>query len=281
MKVVVTGAAGRMGSESCEALRADGHEVIATDRVQAPPGRPALRVADLLDAHAVEAAFGDGSLDAVVHLGNHISYAPPDPRMIYNENVAMNMNVFQSAADRGAKRIVFASSIQAIVSQPELPHGKMTRNPPYFPLDGDTPARPTNPYGLSKQVGEVMADYFVRVYEMSGVALRLPWLGSPETIAAIIADKKRKSPYDAPMGFSYLSYRDAGLLVAAILRADLPGFRIYTPASLHNRRAKPAHEVIAEFLPDAPLRSPLNDAAGESLVDISAITRETGWQPRD
>ncbi|MCX5659493.1 MAG: NAD(P)-dependent oxidoreductase [Planctomycetota bacterium] len=287
MKVLVTGAAGRMGRESCAALLADGHEVVGVDLAAAPaPGKPGgmpVRVADLRDRDAVEAAFGKPAdrYDAVVHLGNHTSYKPADARMIFNENVAMNTNVFESAIEHGATRIVFASSVQVITSQPELPDDKPQPTPAYIPFDGDSPARPTNPYALSKRVGEVMLDYYTRVHRASCVALRLPWMGTDEDIVRMKGDKHRRSPYDAPMGWSYLSYADAGRLAAAVVRADLPGFRVYFPSSRLNRKGGKAAEIVRRHLADVPQRSPIRDDGSESLVDIARITQETGWEPRD
>ena len=268
MRVTLTGAAGQIGIHVCRGLLNAAHQVQATDKVSRPDTPVPLHTADLLDAQAVNAVVSGA--DAVVHLGNHSSFHPPKPRMILTENVAMNMNVFQAAADAGVKRIVFASSIQALryeLERPDIPSPPL--RPHYLPMDGDLPAEPLNPYGLSKQVGEVMLEYFARRHGISGVALRLPG----------VAVSRPSATDKTAMYCPYLTIGDVVELIVAILSRELPGFRVYLPARTLLPPGVSPSDVIAKHYDHLPRRGSVEQT--DSLVDISRIERETGWTPQD
>jgi hypothetical protein len=71
---------------------------------------------------------------------------------------------------------------------------------------------------------------------------------------------------------------DAATLVDAILKANLPGFRIYFPTARGNAAGLPVPELVARCYPGVPLRQPVETMDG--IVDLAAITQETGWLPR-
>ena len=268
MRVMVTGASGNIGSRACVALLDAGHNVVATDITETNPISVPLHIADLRDRDAMAGLF-DG-IDAVVHLGNRSSFRPRDTQIVFNENIAMNTNVFQGAVDAGVRRLIFASSIQVVLGEvyPARTDGEM-QSFAYLPMDGDMPADPPNPYGLSKQVGEVMLSYLARRYDpLSAVALRFP-MTVPEPRPQPI---KREA-------FTYLTCGDAGRLICAILASDLPGFRVYLPANTRLPEGMSAAETIRQIYPDAELRRPIEQI--DSLADVSRITADTGWTPED
>ncbi|MCE9589073.1 MAG: NAD(P)-dependent oxidoreductase [Planctomycetes bacterium] len=281
MKIVVTGASGGLGSGVCRLLTEQGHEVIAIDLVDRGDLPVKVHVMNLLDRPAVDRVIV--GIDAVAHLGNHTDFIPPDPQMILGENTAMNMNVFQAAINAGAKRIVFASSIQVVASVPRLPGDDPDAPPPPLPMDGDTPAKPTNPYALSKQLAEVMLEYFSKLYGVGCVSVRFPWMAPMERFREVPAKLAGDLRWARRLAFSFMSYLDGARLVAAILNAEKlgagSGARIYLPASTGNFLNMPAGELIHRFMAGVPLRRPIDQIT--SVVDISRITAETGWTPRD
>lgn len=272
MKVTVTGAAGKLGIHVYRGLVNAGYSVRATDKISRRHGPVKVELADLLDRevcyHLVAAS------DAVVHLANYSDMVISDAQKLFNENVAMNMNVFHAALRSGVSRIIFASSIQVLGG-----HGLASGDPsdavPYLPLDGDAPANPRNAYALSKQVGEILLEYVSRQSQISCVAIRYPWL--IEQARHAFSRKTRAQASHLEGVFSYLSFTDAASLVLAILRNPLPGFRIYLPAHPKPRRTESPADLIREYYPGVPLRRPLEEI--ESLVDISRIQNETGWSP--
>jgi nucleoside-diphosphate-sugar epimerase len=271
MTVTVTGAAGKLGLHVCRALRSAGCSVRATDKTARRLMPVKMEIADLLDRDTCYRLLA--TTDAVVHLANYSDMVIGDRQKLFNENVAMNMNVFQAAQETGVRHVVFSSSIQVLGEQ-SSPADDPCACVPYLPLDGDAPANPGNAYALSKQVGEVMLRYFARA-QMNCVAIRYPWLIDPAKHDFSKRNTERVRKVEGV--FSYLSFRDAAELIAAILGAPLPGFRIYLPAHPENRLGRTAAEVIREFYPGIPLRRPLKEI--ESLIDISRIRSETGWSP--
>jgi nucleoside-diphosphate-sugar epimerase len=276
LKVTVTGAAGRIGSFVTRALVEAGHDVVATDRRGRDDLPVPVRVADLLDREACHALV-DGA-DAVVHLGNHPSLYKRIPRVVYGENAAMNANVFEAALERGVRRLVFASSVQAIGSGRRRGPDDPGSGLPYLPMDGRAPARPGNLYALSKDAGEQMLAYYARHHGRTCVAIRFPL-----TLDLSREPRDPAAPIEPDYGkldecFAYLDVRDAASLVVAVLAAPLEGYRCYFPASRGNLAARPVAELVRDYYPTVPLRRPIEQV--ESLVDTSDIERETGWTPR-
>lgn len=275
MNVLVTGAAGHLGSYACRELVESGHTVRATDKEFHADLPARVEIADLLDGPACY-RLTEG-VEAVVHLGNHPAFRGREAQRVFNENMAMNMNVFQAAAEVGVRKIIFASSVQVISGKRDKHEPHAVDGLPYLPLDGDVPPNPGNPYALSKQLGELMLAYFARQAGIVCVAIRLPWLVDDDQLAWIKANPPRFRGACGE-GFTFLHFQDAARLVEAVLRAPLTGFRVYFPASRENRLHRPPAEVVREHFADTPLRRPLEQI--DSLVDLSGIERETGWLPK-
>ncbi len=132
MKVLVTGASGRLGTLVCRELFQRRHDVLGTDQRAAAELAVPLQLADLRQAQAIYPLL-EGR-EALVHLGNIPSLgAGLSPQVVLSDNVAMNANVFRAAVDLGVRRIVFASSLQAMI---RLEEGRAPDAPPavpYFP----------------------------------------------------------------------------------------------------------------------------------------------------
>jgi nucleoside-diphosphate-sugar epimerase len=277
VKVLVTGAAGELGSVVCQELVQRGHEVLATDK-RFIGGLPApLRLADLRLAFALYPLL-EGK-DAVVHLANHSSLtADPSPQAVLADNVAMNANVFRAAAELGVARMVFASSLQVMV---RLEDGLPTEAPytlPYFPLDGQAPPNPgSNFYGLSKEFGERMLQVLVdRWPELCCTALRFPELVN-ESFLRHIKQRQTRTALNWGEGLTYLEFPDAAALVALVLERQRPGYHQYFPAQTLRIAGYSVAATLAAFFPTTPLRRPLADI--ESLVDLAALEAEVGFRP--
>jgi len=272
MRVLLTGANGRLGIYVQEELLAAGHDLLSVDLRRRGDEAAPVRVVDLLD-RSVGYQITEG-VDAVVHLGNHPDGGRIDAQRTYVENVSMNAHVFQAAAEQGVRKLIFASSVQAIAGSRR---GDAPSVLSYLPMDGDQPACPTNTYGLSKQTGEIMCAYYARNYAMQCIAIRFPWMAVAEEVRRQHPRAERPAPYD--QGFHCLHYRDAARLIVATLAADLPGYRCYLPSAPGNRTEYAAAELHRRFFADVPLRDGVDEL--EDLVDIARITAETGWRPQE
>ena len=171
MKILVTGGMGDVGRPTVEWLLAHGHEVRVLDlRVEDPIPGADCRTGDVTDFATVrELVTG---MEGVVHLAayRHPSLAPSQE--LFRVNVGGTFNVFQAAAEAGIRRVVCASSINALGYNfgVTFPEGQLS----YFPIDEDHPLYTTDPYSFSKQMIEDIGGYFWRREEMSSLFLRFP-----------------------------------------------------------------------------------------------------------
>ncbi|HEY3498847.1 MAG TPA: NAD(P)-dependent oxidoreductase [Polyangiaceae bacterium] len=280
MKVVVTGAAGKLGSATVAALLRRGHEVVATDaKYRGDLGVP-LTPKNLLDEHALYPLL-EGA-QALVHLGNHPNrFNGPSPQRLLAENVAMNAYAFNAALDLGLEHIVFASSVQVTVQSDGVradPKGL-----PYLPLDGDAPQNPgLNPYAQSKQLGEELLKVAAQARPaLAATVLRYPMIVGDWLRQRVLAanGKVQRDALYLGEATAYLSFEDAAELVGGVLERAKPGYHQYFPAQTLRVENVELAALIERFYPGVPLRRPLEQI--QTLVDISALERDLGWRPRE
>lgn len=280
LNILLTGASGRLGRPMFAGLVAAGHSVVGTD-LNPPPDPPGRFIqADLMNADAV-ASLMDGR-DAVVHLGNHSHPNVPIPdARLYLDNVTMNTHVFQAAADAGITRVVYSSSIQVIAGDRRSDETDRPSCLNSLPLDGWTRPCPGSGYALSKLAGEDFLKLLAHRHpERSFTAIRYPYLpDSDGTARAGRHGPIRPGKYSlADEAYTYLTKPDAVTLVLAVLDKALPGYHQYLPSG-GNYLGLNTAEMLERFYPDVPLAAP----AGENtrLVDISRITEDLGWEPKE
>jgi nucleoside-diphosphate-sugar epimerase len=281
MKVLVTGAAGRLGSAVCAHLIEAGHDVKATDYKHREGLKAKLVHADLRDEIAVYNLLE--GCDAVAHLGNHPNLlAGPSPQRLLAENTAMNANVFRAAVDVGVRRIVFSSSVQAILKTPNGIRSEAPYPIPYLPLDGGVPNNPgSNFYALSKEFGErMLRELSLAEPALVATALRFPVLIGDHWLERFSGGGKpaARSSFNFGEVLGYLMFSDAAELVGATLERQLPGYHQYYPAQTLDVRGVSVADLIREFYPTIPLRRPIEQI--EALVDLSDITEALGWAPK-
>lgn len=279
MKVLLTGAAGKLGRQAIQALLNRKHRVIATDRVfRGTPGVDFV-VADLTDLD--KAFLLVQQCDAVVHVGNYPNASDPNIRATYHNNVLSDANVFHAAAESGVKRVVYASSITTVSGRRRAGESDNGSELEYLPLDGDAPPNPGYAYAAGKLASELYLKMLCKRRGMTGVSLRLPYLMTPQQVG-----HKAHAPMEAPIpgmpldeGFSYLPYPDAAKLLAACLDAKkITGYRCYLPAATGNLLGWTNEKILDTYYPNVEVRG---DQPLRAFVDNSRITEETGWKPSE
>jgi UDP-glucose 4-epimerase len=215
-RVHITGSGGLIGRSIAPLLPSD-WDVTRSD-LRASAGVEAL---DVTDVGACRRAF-DG-VDAVVHLA-----AVPDPAATWEQlrepNVQGVVSVAQAAADCRVRRLVLASSLQAVSAPPAT----LQRRP------GDPP-RPANLYGATKAFAEAVGSWVAATSVTSVVALRIGYF----SLTAPTADA---TPRDRA---AWLSARDAAELVRAAVEADVVGLVVANGISANTYRAADIDETIA------------------------------------
>jgi uronate dehydrogenase len=209
MKVLITGAAGRIGMVLRAGLRDEMEELRLSDVVEIDDlaANETFVAADLSDAAAVDRAV-DG-VDAVVHLGAVPDEAPFAE--IAGPNLHGAFHVYDACRRLGARRVVYASSNHATGMYPAG-----------APLDGSQPPRPDGIYGASKVWGEALGRMFAERFGLEVVCLRI---GSFQP-----------RPVERRQLATWLSHGDAVRLVRAGLTAPDVRFEIVYGASNNTRR---------------------------------------------
>ncbi len=169
MRVLVTGGAGQVGKAVVARLVEKGFSLRVVDRKpeQVISGAEYAQ-ADLLDyARMLELVRG---CEAVVHLAAIPGPGVAPNEQLFNINVTGTYHIFQAAAEEGIRRVVQASSINAV----GYFYGVRAWRLRYLPIDEDHPTETTDPYSLSKTMVEEIGRYFWRREGISSVALRYP-----------------------------------------------------------------------------------------------------------
>lgn len=280
MKIAVTGAGGMLGVSVTRAALEAGHTVVALDRagsvgsVGSGPDDAVRRVeVDLTDYPAVRDAVQ--GCDAVIHLAAIISpLMAPEPAVHHN-NVIASYNALLAAADNGIRKVCLASSVNAI-------GGAYSERPRYdwFPVTEDHPSYSTDPYSLSKWIGETQAADFARRDPSSTIAsLRLHALVRD---GAHLTEWKRSLPSTAPKDlWGYTALVDAAAACLAAVRADFVGSEVIYVVAPTTTAPRPTGELLREHYPDVPIRRDLNGENGfGGFFDCSKAERLLGLAPR-
>jgi nucleoside-diphosphate-sugar epimerase len=190
--VLVTGAAGLLGRFVVRELVAHGYQVRGLDR-RAGEADIEWHVGDVTSPELLKRAIA-GS-DAVLHIAAVPNIWSGDGQTIMRVNVLGTYTVFEAAEAAGVRRAVFCSSDS--VAGYTVREGRMLP-PLYAPLDLDHPLQATDPYAISKILGEDLA----RAYALRGmavVALRTVFVAYPEMEGEIVARAKDPPNYRGPM----------------------------------------------------------------------------------
>lgn len=203
-RVLVTGSAGAIGQPVCAELLQRGHLVRGLDR-RITPGVDDAAVVDLVDREAVRAAAR--GVDCIVHLAAHPDDA--DFALLEGPNVRGLFNVLDAARQEGVRRVILASSIQALGTWWDT-----SRAVPAGPRDG----LPANHYALTKVWAEHMGEMYARCYGLSVLAVRVAFMVRNPSEALRLVQKKVQD--------TYLSRGDVGRFFALAVEAPASEFAV-------------------------------------------------------
>ena len=197
MKVLVTGAAGFIGSFTASRFLGRGDEVVGLDnlndyydvtlktarleRLQRQPRFRFVRV-DLADQVQIAELFAREKFERVVHLGAQagVRYSLHDPHSYINSNVVGTLNVLEGCRHHGVEHLVYASTSSV--------YGASTR----MPFSVHEPAsHPLSLYAASKRATELMAHNYSALFKLPTTGLRFftvygPW-GRPDMALFLFA----------------------------------------------------------------------------------------------
>ncbi|MEE2980117.1 MAG: NAD-dependent epimerase/dehydratase family protein [Pseudomonadota bacterium] len=304
MTILVTGAAGFIGSYVSAALLARGEQVIGVDNLN-PYYDVALKEArlaalladagfafqrlDLADRGALVEACGDAGIDRMVHLAAQagVRHSLTRPFDYERANVAAHLEVLEFCRHQESfVHLVYASSSSVYGGNTKLPFSESDRV--------DTPV---SLYAATKRSGELMSHTYSHLYRLPATGLRFftvygPW-GRPDMAAwlftkAILAGQPITVFNHGHMmrDFTYVDDITAGVI--AVLDSppvevsdDVP-HRLY---NIGNNRSEKLMDFIAVLEDAIGIKAEMEFAllqpgdVKETYADISAIQRDTGFSP--
>lgn len=218
-RIVLTGAAGRLGSYLREPLSKICDELVSTDLAgdlgTLYPGERYV-TADLADLGAMVALLHGA--DMVVHFGAIGDEAPFE--QILGPNIIGVYNIWEAASRNGVRRVVYASSIHAVGMYPKTEY-----------IGTDVPHRPDSFYGLAKCFAEDLARLYWEKRQVESVCLRIlsaAQVGNPRAVG------------------TWLSYDDLIQLVRRAIDTPATGFTVVYGVSGNDRA--PVDNSAAQFL---------------------------------
>lgn len=170
MRILVTGAAGFIGTHLVKRLIWDRHEVYTLDINTLPrSGQPGagsqVFCYDITDEESMKLVSNSiMQADAVVHLAAIAAprKAASEPHLAWDTNVRGTCNILRLATRLGAKKFIFASSAHVYGISPK-----------YMPTDEEHPLSLLDTYTVTKIVGEQLCQLFHKNYGLSYTTLRL------------------------------------------------------------------------------------------------------------
>jgi len=201
MKVLVTGAAGFIGSTLAHRLLERGDFIVGIDNLndyyavslkqdrrdrllERGGERVSFLTVDFSDKDALARAIGSHELDGIVHLGAQagVRYSIENPYAYVQANLVGHLNMLEIARHRSVRHMVYASSSSVYGGNTKLP----------FSVD-DRVDHPLSLYAATKKADELMSETYAHLYRLPLTGLRFftvygPW-GRPDMMMWIFTCK--------------------------------------------------------------------------------------------
>lgn len=194
MKILVTGAAGFIGSKVMSRLKELGHEVIGIDnfndyydvklkKARAKHFNIAVQNIDISNKLSVDKLFSEENFDKVVNLAAQagVRYSITNPYDYIRSNVNGFLNILEACRNFNVKHLIFASSSSVYGLNKHVPYN-----------EEDKVATPVSLYAATKISNEVMAHSYCKLYGIEMTGLRFftvygPW-GRPDMAPMLFAN---------------------------------------------------------------------------------------------
>jgi dTDP-glucose 4,6-dehydratase len=310
VKVLVTGAAGFIGSAVCRLLSTDDQvELVCVDvltyasnldsiRDVLANGRTVLEKVDIADAEAIAGVFARHAPDAVMHLAaeSHVDRSIDGPGIFIRTNIVGTHVLLDAALSywRGLDADRKAAFRFHHISTDEV-YGSLG---PEGLFREDTPYAPSSPYSASKAASDHLVNAWYHTYGLPTLLSNCsnnygPYHFPEKLIPLVILNAMEGKPlpvYGKGENVrDWLFVEDHARALVLILRKGVPGERYNVGGNAEQRNLSVVEticDLLDERLPGAPPRRELirfvADRPGHDLryaIDASKIRRELGWTP--
>jgi nucleoside-diphosphate-sugar epimerase len=294
-RILVTGAAGQIGSELTISLREKygADNVLATD-INPKPSADLLdtgpyELLSILDPDSLAHIAYRYDIDAVYHLAAILSAtAEGNPDFAWNVNINGLKNVLDIARQKNMVRVIVPSSIA--VFGPSTPKEHTPQ---------DTVLRPGTMYGVTKAAGELLCDYYCSKYDLDVRGIRYPGLiswkvepggGTTDYAVSIFYSAVRGEPFTCFVGpetvlpMMYMPDAIKAMLQLAEADADRLTYKNAYNLTAFSFSARELEQAIKQHIPDLAVTYAPDyhqDIADgwPATIDDSAARKDWGWKP--
>lgn len=298
--ILVTGAAGVVGSHVVRQLLAAGHAAVAADAL--PDPGPMLRDIeglvyrrlDVRDLSLVLEVLRDARADRVIHLAALVGeWYNRHPLGNHETNVGGMLSLLEACRLSDVGRVVFASTWSLYPDFHGTPHG----HPDYLPVPETTAADPVRPYELAKYSCERYALWYRQMYGLEVAALRFGGYYAAERrfqreargagpindmLAAVAAGRPYRLETGGDQGMDLVYVKDcaAGCVTAALAPAAPSG--VYNIGTGEASTLTQAAGILRQLEPRADLTVGPGFLPAKHLcrLDITRARTELGYAPR-
>jgi UDP-glucuronate 4-epimerase len=297
MKVLVTGIAGFIGSNTAKKLLERGDEVVGIDNFNDyyDPSLKERRISDFLGAYNLRVyrvdisdkkelgkIFEENKIDKICHLAAQagVQYSIENPSTYIQSNIIGTNNLLELAKDNDIKDFVFASSSSVYGGNTKIPFS-----------ESDNVDSPISLYAATKKANELQAHVYHHLYGINCVGLRFftvygPW-GRPDMalfkFTKSILDGEPINVFNNGKHKRDFSFVDD--IVSGIVSAldNCKGYEIYNLGNNNPVDLEYFISVIEDKLNKKAIKNYLPLQVGdvpETYADIEKAKQKLGYQPK-
>ncbi len=295
-RILITGAAGFIGSHLTEALLSRGDQVIGVDdfneyydprikrrnlETALKNERFSLHKLDICDEGAVRGVFEQESPEVVVHLAARAGVRPSlkDPNLYHRVNVIGSQHILDACRDFKPSHLVFASSSSVYGGSTDVPFKET--NPVM---------RPISPYAATKRMNELQAHVYSHVYGVQVTMLRFFTVYGPRQRPDMAIHKFTKAILNGdtlPMfgdGSTKRDYTYIDDIIDGVVRCvDRPfPYEIFNLGEHHTTSLRELIDLIAKHVGKPAKIEPQPNQPGDveiTFADIDHARERLGYTP--
>ena len=298
MKILITGAAGFIGSAVAHSLLDEGHDVVGFDNfndyydvslkearfrgLEKRDGFTMIR-GDLTHFQLLTSTFQQQKFDAVCHLAAQagVRYSIENPFAYQQSNLAGHLNILEACRHAKISRLVYASSSSVYGGNKKVPFS-----------EDDPVDHPVSLYAATKKANELMSHTYTHLYGLQTVGLRFftvygP-MGRPDMAYWLFTKAMLKGESiqvfnhgKMKRDFTYIDDIVAGVK-AALFANGLEPYEIFNLGNNTPETLMDFIQTLADALGVVPQMEMLPMQAGDvpiTYADISKARKKLGYQP--